>query len=132
MAGFGYVLQRGLLKLTLGKDVLPPLLVTFGLSVIIQNGLLEAFTADSRRLNAGPIEVASFAVGGGIDIGILPLIMFLAALAVIGGLQFLFYRTALGRAFRATSDDREIARLMGLESATSLPWRWRCRSPSWR
>ena len=76
MAGFGYVLQRGLLNLTLGKDVLPPLLVTFGLSVIIQNGLLEAFTADSRRLNAGPIEVASFAVGGGIDIGILPLIMF--------------------------------------------------------
>ena len=49
-----------LLNLTLGDDILPPLLVTFGLSVIIQNGLLEVFTADSQRLNAGPIEIASF------------------------------------------------------------------------
>ena len=44
----GYVLQRGLLNFTLGGDILPPLLVTFGLSVIIQNALLEGFSADSR------------------------------------------------------------------------------------
>jgi len=53
MAGIGYVLQRGILNRTLGDDLLPPLLVTFGLSVIIQNGLLEFFSADSRKLNAG-------------------------------------------------------------------------------
>ena len=58
MAAIGYALQRLLLNRTLGDDLLPPLLVTFGLSVIIQNGLLELFTADSRRLNAGAIEVA--------------------------------------------------------------------------
>lgn len=115
MAVLGYVLQRGLLNFTLGSDILPPLLVTFGLSVIIQNALLETFTADSRRLNAGPIEIATFNFGG-IDIGVLPLIMFLAAVAVIGGLQFIFYRTALGRAFRATSDDPEVARMMGLDN----------------
>ena len=62
MAVIGYVLQRALLNRTLGDDVLPPLLVTFGLSVIIQNALLELFTADSRRLKAGAIEVASFQV----------------------------------------------------------------------
>src|SRR6476661_6719642 len=56
MAGIGYVLQRGILNRTLGDDLLPPLLVTFGLSVIIQNGLLEFFTADSGKLNAGNIE----------------------------------------------------------------------------
>src|ERR1041385_6619486 len=50
MAVIGYVLQRGLLNRTLGDDLLPPLLVTFGLSVIIQNALLLRFTADSRRL----------------------------------------------------------------------------------
>ena len=50
MAAIGYALQRGLLNRTLGDDLLPPLLVTFGLSVIIQNGLLELFTADSRKL----------------------------------------------------------------------------------
>src|SRR5262245_33854713 len=59
MAAIGYGLQRALLNRTLGEDVLPPLLVTFGLSVIIQNALLELFSADSRRLRAGSIEVAS-------------------------------------------------------------------------
>jgi branched-chain amino acid transport system permease protein len=115
MAVLGYVLQRGLLNFTLGNDILPPLLVTFGLSVIIQNALLQVFTADSRRLNAGPIEVATFNLAG-IDIGVLPLTMFLAAVAVIGGLQFVFYRTALGRAFRATSDNAQVARMMGLDN----------------
>jgi branched-chain amino acid transport system permease protein len=62
MAVIGYALQRGILNQTLGPDLLPPLLVTFGLSIIIQNGLLELFTADSRRLQAGAIEVASFRV----------------------------------------------------------------------
>src|SRR6187200_2834556 len=64
MAGVGYLLQRLLLNRTLGDDLLPPLLVTFGLSVIIQNGLLELFTADSVKLNAGAIEVQSLPVGG--------------------------------------------------------------------
>lgn len=114
MAALGYALQRFLLNRTLGDDLLPPLLVTFGLSVIIQNGLLEVFTADSRRLSAGPIEVATLAIADGLSIGVLPLIQFAAAVVVIGLLQLLFYRTALGRAFRATSDDQPVARLMGL------------------
>src|SRR6187399_3077911 len=76
MAGIGYVLQRGLLNRTLGDDLLPPLLVTFGLSVIIQNGLLELFSADSVKLNAGAVEIESIAVGGGLAIGVLPLIQF--------------------------------------------------------
>ena len=116
MAAIGYLLQRALLNRTLGDDLLPPLLVTFGLSVIIQNGLLELFTADSRRLNAGAIEVASFPLAEGVWIGVLPLVQFVAAIAVIGGLQILFYRTALGRAFRATSDDPSVAQLMGLDN----------------
>lgn len=113
--GFGYALQRGILNRTLGKDILPPLLVTFGLSVIIQNGLLATFTADSRKLNAGTLETASFPLLPGVDIGYLPLLQFVVAIAVILGLQYLFYRTALGRAFRATSDDSETALLMGLD-----------------
>jgi branched-chain amino acid transport system permease protein len=116
MAALGYVLQRLLLNRTLGDDLLPPLLVTFGLSVIIQNGLLELFTADSRRLQAGAIEVASIPVVAGISIGVLPLLQFAIAVAVIGGMQFVFYRTALGRAFRATSDDQTVAQLMGLDN----------------
>ena len=116
MAALGYVLQRVLLNRTLGDDLLPPLLVTFGLSVIIQNALLEVFTADSVRLQAGAIETASIPVVPGISIGVLPLLQFVVAVVVIGGLQALFYRTALGRAFRATSDDPAVAQLMGLDN----------------
>ena len=116
MGLIGYVLQRLVLNRTLGDDLLPPLLVTFGLSVIIQNGLLEVFSADSRRLQAGDIEVASFPVAEGIAIGALPLLSFLVAVAMIAGLQFVLYRTALGRAFRAAADDAEVAQLMGLDN----------------
>jgi len=116
MAIVGYALQRGLLNRTLGDDLLPPLLVTFGLSIIIQNGLLELFTADSRKLQAGAIEVASLQLSKGIWIGALPLIQFAVAVAVIAALQALFYKTALGRAFRATSDDQSVAQLMGLDT----------------
>src|SRR4029450_2902231 len=87
MAMIGYTLQRGLLNRTLGDDLLPPLLVTFGLSIIIQNGLLELFTADSRRLQAGAIEVASVQLAPGLSLGVLPLLQFAAAVAVIAGLQ---------------------------------------------
>jgi branched-chain amino acid transport system permease protein len=119
---FGYALQRGILNRTLGKDILPPLLVTFGFSVIIQNGLLEIFTADPRKLNAGTLETGSFPLLPGVDIGYLPLLQLLVAIAVIAGLQYLFYNTALGRAFRATSDDSETAPLMGLDKHKIYAW----------
>lgn len=116
MALLGYVLQRGILNQTLGPDILPPLLVTFGLSVIIQNALLEMYTADPRKLQGGGIEIASLDLGG-ISVGVLPLLTFGVAVVVIAGLQFIFYRTGLGRGFRAVSDNQDIAQLMGLNKA---------------
>jgi len=116
MAVIGYGLQRLLLNRALGDDLLPPLLVTFGLSVIIQNGLLEVFSADSQRLQAGAVETAALPLGGGLAVGVLPLLQFAVAVAAIGGLQLLSWRTPLGRAFRATADDPEVARLMGLDN----------------
>src|SRR5271170_8113195 len=86
----GYALQRGLLNQTLSGGLLPPLLVTFGISIIIQNGLLQGFGAYDHRLQEGAIETAS--------------------------LQLLFYRTRLGRAFRAVSDDADTAELMGIDN----------------
>lgn len=116
MAGIGYALQRGVLNQTLGDDLLPPLLVTFGLSVIIQNALLETYTADPQKMDAGVLETASFSAGG-LTLGVLPVLTFGVAVAVIAGLQWIFYKTALGRAFRATSDNQDIAQLMGLNKA---------------
>lgn len=113
MFALGYALQEALFNRTLGKDVLPPLLVTFGLSIVIQNGLLEGFSADSRRISAGSLETASMALGP-VTVGLMPLLALVSAVAVIVGLNLLIYRTALGRAFRATSDDAVTAGLMGI------------------
>ncbi len=115
MFALGYALQRGLLNFTLGGDILPPLLVTFGLSVMIQNALLEGFSADSRRLQAGALETASLKLGDQLSIGWLPAIVFVTAAVVIALLELLLFRTRLGRAFRATSDDADTAQLYGVE-----------------
>jgi branched-chain amino acid transport system permease protein len=110
----GYFLQRGILNFTLGDDLLPPLLVTFGISIVVQNVLLEIFTADSQRLKAGTIETMSLELTEGLSIGVFPLIIFITAVAMIVCLQMLFNYTRIGRAFRATSDDATTAQLMGI------------------
>jgi branched-chain amino acid transport system permease protein len=116
MALVGYGLQRLVLNRLLGRGVLPAVLVTFGLSIVIQNGLLEIFSADSRRLNAGGLETASLPLGGGIAVGWFPLLTFGVAVLLLVALQLLIGRTALGRAFRAASDDGETAALMGIDN----------------
>ena len=114
--GFGYALQRYVLNGTLGKDPLPSLVVTFGLSIVIQNLLLEVFSADPRSIETGGLNTESLALLGDVAIGVLPLLVFVVAVAATAALQWLFNRTQLGRAFRAVSDDQEIAELMGLNS----------------
>jgi branched-chain amino acid transport system permease protein len=117
MFAIGWGLQRVILTRTLGDDILPPLLVTFGLSIVIQNALLEGFTADSRRIPMGAIETASVAFGP-VSVGLIPLLTFASAVLVILALNQLFYRTSLGRAFRAVSDDPNTAQLMGIRPAS--------------
>jgi branched-chain amino acid transport system permease protein len=106
-------LQRGILNKTLGDDILPPLLVTFGLSVIIQNALLEIYSADPQKMNVGALETASLSVMD-LSLGVLPLMTFVIAVVIVAALHWMFYHTALGRAFRAVSDNQDIAQLMGL------------------
>jgi branched-chain amino acid transport system permease protein len=116
MAGAGYGLQRLVLNRLLGRGILPAVLVTFGLSIVIQNGLLEAFSADSRRLNPGGIETASLHMGGGLAVGWFPLLTFAVAVVLLVALQLVISRSAIGRAFRAASDDGPTAGLMGIDT----------------
>ncbi len=116
MFALGYALQRGLLNQTLSGGLLPPLLVTFGISIIIQNGLLQVFGAYDHRLQEGQIETASLHLPAGLSVGVYPLVVFAVATLAIAGLQLLFYRTRLGRAFRAVSDDASTAELMGIDN----------------
>jgi branched-chain amino acid transport system permease protein len=115
MFALGFILQRMVLERLLGDDILPPLLVTFGLSIIIQNGLLLVFGADSRRLQAGAFESSSIMLAPGLGIGLAPLTALIMAILAVALLQVVFYRTSLGRAFRATADNPQIAQLMGID-----------------
>jgi len=112
---FGYILQRSILNFTLGDDLLPPLLVTFGLSIVIQNLLLQIFSADSQRIKAGSLEILSVQLYENLSVGVFPLIIFIVAVIIIVCLQILFSYTRIGRAFRATSDDAVTAQLMGID-----------------
>ncbi len=117
MFAIGYALQYVILNRTLGRDILPPLLVTFGLSIVLQNGMLEVFSADTQRLKAGGFEEVSIRIGEGLAIGAMPLLTFVSAIVVISALNWLFYHTETGRAFRATSDDPVTAQLMGIDNS---------------
>jgi branched-chain amino acid transport system permease protein len=112
----GLSLQWFVLNRTLGKGIMPPLLITFGLSVIIQNALQLGFSANTQGLDAGAIETASIPVGEAFSIGVMPVVTLVVAVLVLVGLQLFFDRTKLGRAFRATSDDPEAAEMMGINS----------------
>lgn len=111
----GHQLQARVLNRTMGKDPLPSLVVTFGLSIVIQNALQELFSADPRSLPSDGLNTSSFELLG-MSVGVLPFLIFVAAVGVTVFLQWLFAKTALGRSFRAVSDDREIAELMGLKA----------------
>ena len=116
MAAVGYVLQRGLLNRALGQGSLAPILVTFGLAIVITNLLQEIFTVDNRSIQIGALETASISISSDLAIGIFPLITFVVGIVVIIGLQLFLSRTRTGRAMRATSDDRDAATLMGINN----------------
>lgn len=111
-----YLLQRLLLQRVLGEGVLQIILVTFGLSIIIQNGLQGVYGADTRRVVAGGFETATIHLGGGINVGVLPLTIFASAILLVFVLDLVLYRTRLGTHIRAVSDDVAAADLVGLSS----------------
>jgi branched-chain amino acid transport system permease protein len=111
----GYAVQYTLLDRVSGRDPLPSLVVTFGLSIVIKNLLQEVFSADPRSLATHGFESKSLSLPGDLSVGLLPLLTLAVALIATLGLQWLFGSTSLGRAFRATSDDGEIVQLMGVQ-----------------
>jgi branched-chain amino acid transport system permease protein len=115
MAALGYVLQRTILQGALDRSVLATLMVTFGLSVVIENGLLQFFTANSRAIGTGLSLVSgSFSIGS-IQIGYLLVVVFAVAVIVLLGLQYFLSASRYGRLIRAVADDKEAAQLAGAD-----------------
>jgi branched-chain amino acid transport system permease protein len=115
-AAFGYGLQRGLFQRSLAISPLSTLLVTFGLSVVIQNLLLQIYSADTRALDIGSLVTEGLRVNANISLSYLALITFGLAIVVIVALQLFLSRSRTGRIMRAASDDREAATLVGADS----------------
>lgn len=112
----GYFVQRGLFGRSLRSGPLATLLVTFGLSVVIQNGLQQAFSADTRTIDAGWITTAAWHVNDQLSISYLSFLTLVLALGAIIGIQLFLTRSGLGRMMRASSDDPEIAAVVGGDS----------------
>lgn len=113
---FGYLVQNLLFQRIVGKDILPVILVTFGLSIIIENGLLIGYGPNPRSLQIGNMEIASLHLGAGVSVGVFPLATFIAAVALIFLLDRFLYRSRIGAKIRAVSDDVAAANLIGLSS----------------
>ena len=116
MAVLGYVLQRSVIQAALSRGELTTLIVTFGLSIVIENGLLQFFTSDSRGLAVGDsFTTASFSIGSQITIAWLDVYIFILAVAVLLALQYFLSGSKYGRLIRAVADDREAAQLSGAD-----------------
>jgi branched-chain amino acid transport system permease protein len=116
MAGLGYVLQRTLIQASLDRGVLTTLIVTFGLSVVIENALLQFVNANSHSLGVGnAIVTGSFSLGSQIQLAYLLLLIFAVAVVVLLGLQYFLSSSRYGRMIRAVADDKEAAQLSGID-----------------
>lgn len=112
----GWALQRLAFDRLVGSDPAFQIVATFGLSIAIQNALLRVYSANPRGLDIGSLSTASIAITDRISIGWFPLLRFLVAVAVLVALSIFLSRTRMGQGFRATSDDPEAARLMGIDN----------------
>jgi len=113
---FGFGLQRFLLQRVVGENALLVILITFAMSVIIENGLLEGFGADPQKISGGWMETATIALGRNVNVGLFQVVTFVAAVILVGTLDLLLYRTGIGAKIRAVSDDVAAADLIGLSS----------------
>jgi branched-chain amino acid transport system permease protein len=114
-AVLGYLAQRTLIQASLNRGVLTTLLVTFGLSVVIENALQQFFSANSHSIGIGSLVSKSFSIGSQITIAYLDLVIFLVAVVVLLGLQYFLSSSRQGRLIRAVADDREAAQLAGAD-----------------
>lgn len=110
---FGYLIQAFLFNRVLGKGMEPYLMISFGLSIILQNALLQIFTPDARSLKTS-LVIQTLDVYGLFHVPVIYLVDFTGGLLMIAFLHLFMKRTYLGRAIRASADDLSASKLMGI------------------
>lgn len=110
---FGLALQWLLINRVLGQDQIPQILLTFGLAIVLRNGMVEFFGANSRSIDLGPLRFMGFNVLG-LRLGVLPVVILGIALALFAALHLWMRHTTMGRIIRATADDYQVVQLSGV------------------
>jgi branched-chain amino acid transport system permease protein len=109
----GYLIQTFLFNRVLGKGMEPYLMISFGLSIILQNAMLQIFTPDARSLKTSLI-IQTLDVYGLFHVPVIYLVDFIGGLLMIASLHLFMKKTYLGRAIRASADDLSASKLMGV------------------
>ena len=109
---FGIAVQRLIIDRTFGHPIFVQTVATFGLLLILQNSALIFWGASFRTIET-PFSSSSFEVLGGV-IPIPPFVAFIGAIIIIFSLYLLLTRTTVGMALRATSEDQQVAKLLGI------------------
>jgi len=112
--GLGFLLQAVLVNRVVTRpDPFASILLTFGVAVVMRNLMVEVFGADPRHLAAGQLAQASVGISG-LSIGVLPILILALSIALFTALQLVLRHTRFGRIVRATADNRDVVRLMGV------------------
>lgn len=115
MFAIGFLLQKYIMNRVQGMGMEPPLIVAFGVSILLQNTLILIFSPDARSLET-PLAVMSIHITDLIYIPVISAVDFVTGITMIFGLHLLFKRSFLGWAIRAASDDESTAQLMGIDT----------------
>jgi branched-chain amino acid transport system permease protein len=120
MAILGWILHRLVLERSARAGALIPLLSTFGLAGVLDNSMFQVFGADTRSLAPyiDTLSYDSFLLPGGIAVGYLAVLNLAIAILLLGGLNLMLKKTALGRRIRAASEDPDTAQLVGVDART--------------
>lgn len=110
----GFAIQKYLLSRAVQISMEAPLIIAFGISLIVQNACQRLWTPYSRGLTTS-YALESFNVGV-LNIPLVYLLNFIAALVVMLVLREFLRRTYLGKAINAASQDRRAAQLMGINT----------------
>jgi branched-chain amino acid transport system permease protein len=108
----GFFLQRIAINRLIGMPPILSYLLTFGIHLVLSNAALRVWTADYRSVKTAYTGLNLTLWG--VVIPYSRMATFALAMGLIVGLHLLLYRTEIGRAVRATAQDREMARLVGV------------------
>ena len=101
-----------MLNRVVGRNPLPPLMLTFGIATMLRNLLFEVYGADINTIKIGCLPLLSVQIGS-LHIGVFPLLILLVSILLFGGLALMMRYTEFGR-IRATADDHVTVQLFGV------------------